>query len=503
MSTTDDTPPGLRVPVPLMEATVADLRVAVDLGVLTIVDLARAVRARIDAYDREEPALRAMLAVNPRLDEDAADLDLRRDDRDHLPLFGVPLVVKDNLDVLGFPTTSGSMVLRDLQPVGDATVVARLRAAGALIVGKTNMTELAFGGSSLSSLGGQTLNPYDLTRTPGGSSGGTGAALAASYAVLGLGTDTGQSVRSPASACALVGLRPTHGLISRHGMAPFSPTQDEIGPLARTVDDVARMLDVIAGTDAADPDTRDAEARRAQTYVDAVDAAGLRGARIGLLTSFLGTERHHAPVNAVVRRVVARMTRLGATVMPVGIDGLDGLTDGLSLMSLEFADAFADYMARYGTAAPVQSLGALVARGLSPPSLVDGLRRDAKQIGQSQSDAHARMLARRDDLRAAILRTFDDKRLDAVLYPHQRRLVVPVGEEQVERNGVLSNGTGLPAIAFPGGFSPPTANAPIGVPVGVELLGRAWSEHRLIALASAYERGFQPRRPPSSTLSLE
>ncbi len=489
----------MRVPVPLIEATVSDLRVAVDLGVLAIVDLARAVRARIDAYDREGPALRAMLAVNPRLEEDAADLDGRRDEREQLPLFGVPLVVKDNIDVLGFPTSSGAVALRDLQPADDATVVARLRAAGALIVGKTNMTELAFGGSSLSSLGGQTVNPYDLTRTPGGSSGGTGAALAASYAVFGLGTDTGQSVRSPASACALAGLRPTHGLISRHGMAPFAPTQDEIGPLARTVEDVARMLDVISGADAADPDTRDADQRRAASYLDAVGAGGLRGARIGLLTSFLGTERHHAPVNAVVRRVVARMTRLGATVMPVGIEGLDALTEGLSLMSLEFADAFADYMARHGTAAPVQSLGALVARGQCPPSLVHGLRFDARQIGQAQSEAHARMLARRDALRAAILRTFDDKRLDAVLYPHQRRLVVPVGEEQVERNGVLSNGTGLPAITFPGGFSPPTATAPIGVPVGVELLGRAWSEPRLLALASAYEQGIQPRRPPPST----
>ena len=484
--------------VSVVEATVADLQAALSLGAITCVDIIRASLDRIDRYDRQGPGLRAIITVNPRALETAGDMDrLRASGAPLPPLHGMPLILKDNLHTADLPTTGGSVTLRNMVPAADAFVVARLRAAGAIVVAKANMTELAYGGTSVSSLGGQALNPYDLTRTPGGSSGGTGAAIAASYGVLGIGSDTGQSIRSPASACSLVGVRPTRGLISRRGLMPFSPTQDEVGPITRTVEDAARMLDVMAGHDPEDAITARGIGHVPASYFDALSGRALAGARIGLLTSFLGTRQLHSPVNDVVRLAVGQLMRLGALVTPVGVPGLDALTQDLSLMSLEFADAFRTYLAGLGDRAPVKTLAELVSAGGCHPSLRQGLQVDARVVNGPRSADYQTQLRRRDELRAALLQTMDEQRLDAILYPHQRRLVVEVGEEQVERNGVLSNGTGLPAVVFPGGFTPPTASAPVGVPVGLELLGRDWSEARLLSLAYAFERNTWSRqRPP-------
>jgi Asp-tRNA(Asn)/Glu-tRNA(Gln) amidotransferase A subunit family amidase len=482
----------------VVEATVADLETALSIGAISCADIISASLERIERYDRQGPALGAMITVNPRALDTARELDRQRASGGPVaPLHGMPLILKDNLDTFDLPTTGGSVTLRDLRPPADAWVVARLRAAGAIVVGKANMTELAYGGTSVSSLGGQVLNPYDLTRTPGGSSGGTGAAIAASYGVLGVGSDTGQSIRSPASACALVGVRPTRGLISRRGLMPFSPTQDEVGPITRTVEDAARMLDVMAGHDPLDPITERGIGHLPASYVDGLSARSLAGARLGLLTSLLGTRQLHAPVNNVVRLAVGQLMRLGAIVTPVGVPGLDALTSDLSLMSLEFADAFRSYMTGLGERAPVRSLAELVGAGGCHPSLRPGLQADARVVNGPRSADYQVQLARRDELRAALLHTMDQQRLDAFLYPHQRRLVVAVGQDQVERNGVLSNATGLPAVVFPGGFSSPSADAPVGVPVGLELLGREWSEGRLLSLAYAFERNTWSRqRPP-------
>ena len=284
----------------------------------------------------------------------------------------MPLILKDNLDTADLPTTGGSVTLRNMTPAADAFVVARLREAGAIVVGKANLTELAYGGTSVSSLGGQTLNPYDLRRTPGGSSGGTGAAIAASYGVLGVGSDTGQSVRSPASACSLVGVRPTRGLVSRRGLMPFSPTQDEVGPITRTVEDAARMLDVMAGHDPSDPITARGIGHVPASYAEALSARALAGARIGLLTPFLGTRQLHSPVNDVVRLAVGQLMRLGAMVMPIGVPGLDALTRDLSLMSLEFADAFRTYMAGPGRPRAGEDAGGTGECGSVPPLAAAG-----------------------------------------------------------------------------------------------------------------------------------
>lgn len=488
----------------LDEASVRSIHAAIDAGKVTCVQVVQHALDRIETYDDRGPALQAVIAVNPRAIETAREMDrLDRAARARRSLHCIPVVLKDNFHTADMPTTGGAKTFARLQTQGDGFIVKKLREAGAVIVAKANLHELARAGTTVSSLGGQTRNPYDLTRTPGGSSGGTGVALAAGFAVLGTGSDTGQSVRSPSSANSIVGLRPTRGLVSRAGIIPFSTTQDEAGPMARTVEDVARMLDAIAGYDPDDPITAFSHGRRPSSYTAGFDAGALKGARIGLLTDFIGTDSVHADVNRVVDQAVATMTANGATVVRVGIPDIDGLTRGLSLMTFEFKAAFDRYLASLGPAAPVKSLAEFVARGEFHESMRRGLEADLASTDGPDSPAYLRMVARREKLRQAVMTLMATNQLDAILYPHQRRLVVPIGEEQVERNGVLSNSTGLPALTFPGGFSPPTASAPIGVPIGLELLGPEWSEPVLLRLAHAFERAARVRKPPASTPPLK
>jgi amidase len=487
----------------LEEATVAEIQRAFSAGRITCVDLVERYLDRIAAYDAQGPCLRAMISLNPRALAVAAACDRERAAGGLLPpLHGIPLVLKDNFDTADMPTTGGATALAGSVPLRDAFVVRRLRAAGAIVLGKTNLTELARAGTTESSLGGQTKNPYDLTRTPGGSSGGTAAAVAANFAAIGTGSDTAQSVRSPASACALVGLRPTRGLVSRCGIMPLSPTQDEVGPLTRTVEDAARMLDVLAGYDADDPITAAGAGHIPQTYMATRVGDGLRGARLGVVAELFGHDAVHHEVNRVARQAIARMAALGADVIEVSIPRLDELTRDLSLISLEFKAAFDAYLTALGAAAPITSMADYMARAEFPSSLRALFVADAAVSDGPRSAEHRHMLERRMLLQRAVADTLTTHRIDALLYPHQRRLVVPIGEEQVERNGVLSNSTGFPALTFPAGYSTPTTTAPLGVPIGIELLGRAWTEPTLLKWAYAFEQAARVRMPPARTPPL-
>jgi amidase len=488
----------------LDEASVRSIHDALDTGKATCVQVVRHYLDRIDAYDDRGPAINAIITVNQQALETAAQMDrLDRAARAQRPLHCIPVVLKDNFHTADMPTTGGSRTFAKMQTANDGFAVRKLRDAGAIIIAKANLHELARAGTTVSSLGGQTRNPYDLTRTPGGSSGGTGAAIAANFGVLGTGSDTGQSIRSPSSANSLVGLRPTRGLVSRGGVMPFSTTQDEAGPITRTVEDAARMLDVIAGYDPADPITAFSAGHIPRSYIATLDAGGLKGARIGLLTDFIGRDPIHRDVNAVVDTAVTRMTALGATVVRVSIPSLDELPRGLNLMNLEFKTAFDNYLASLGPVAPVKNLAEFVARGEVHESMRAGLAADLAITTGPGSPEHQRMFARREALRQAVMNVIAANRLDAILYPHQKRLVVPIGEDQAERNGVLSNSTGFPALTFAGGFSPATATAPIGVPVGLELLGPEWSEPVLFKLAYAFERASRVRKGPASTPPLK
>ena len=245
---------------------------------------------RIEAYNLKGPTLRAIITVNPKALEVAAAMDRRYADNPSAmgPLHCVPIILKDNFNTFDMPTSSGHVAMKDSIPPADAFTVDRMRKAGALIIAKANLQEFARGGMSRSSLGGQVLNPYDLTRTPGGSSGGTGVAIAANLGLLGTGSDTGQSIRSPASANNLVGIRPTRGLVSRAGVAPNSLTQDEIGPITRTVRDAALLLDVMAGYDPADPITAFSIGRIPKSYAHLLSPDALKGARIGVMNNMSG-----------------------------------------------------------------------------------------------------------------------------------------------------------------------------------------------------------------------
>jgi amidase len=487
-----------------VEATVSQIHAALAARTVTCAQVVQAYLRRIDAYDDRGPALNALISINPRATETAAAMDqlTNAGDLDARPLHCIPVILKDNFDTADIPTTGGAVTLGSSVPLRDAFVVRKLRAAGAVIVAKANMTELALGGSTVSSLGGQTRNPYDLTRTPGGSSGGTGAAIAASFGVLGTGSDTGQSVRSPASAQSLVGLRPTRGLISRSGIIPASTTQDEVGPIARTVTDAALMLDAMAGYDPDDSITAFGAHRIPRTYSAFLDRSALKGARIGVLTDFFGHEPVHQDVNAVVEVAIEKMSAAGASLVRVTIPALDRLTADLQLTNYELKPAFDRYLAALGPRAPVRTLDEFIARGEFHASLAGTLETQLRVVDGLNDPEYKNRLLRRQDLRQAIMKIIADHRVDAILYPHQRRLVVPIGEEQIERNGVLSNSSGFPAITFPAGFSPATATAPLGVPVGVELLGPEWSEPRLLALAFAFEQAVAVRRIPASTPSL-
>jgi Asp-tRNA(Asn)/Glu-tRNA(Gln) amidotransferase A subunit family amidase len=483
------------------ELSIADIHARFAQGLLTCTELTQRLLQRIERYDKRGPCLNALLTVSPHALETA-----RHKDREYAsnpaavgPLHGIPVIVKDNYNTADLPTTGGSVVLAQARPQQDCFVVQQLRKAGALILAKANLTELAMGGTTVSSLGGQTRNPYDLLRTPGGSSGGTAAAIAANFGILGTGSDTGQSIRSPASATNLVGIRSTRGLVSRSGILPISTTQDEAGPMARSVADAARMLDVMAAYDPEDPITAFGLRQKPRSYVSSLESDGLRGARIGLVTDLLGTEAIHAEVNVAVRNAVQLMEQLGATVAPISIPRLTTLTADLGMSRFEFREAFNRYLARLGPEAPVKNLTEFLADGRFHPGIKSSLESYAADADDTQSSEYKSQWWRREALRQAVMTVLADNDLDAVLYPHQKRLVAGIGEEQLERNGVLSNGTGFPAITFPGGFSRPTHSAPLGVPIGIELLGPEWSESHLIQLAYAFEQAAKLRRPPAST----
>src|SRR3984893_17062038 len=286
-------------PFHLMESSIAQIREAMQAGTLTCHSLVQQYLDRIEAYDKQGPAVNALLYVNPRALQQADEMDQEFKRTGKLKTLGcIPIVLKDNYDTADMPTTAASLSLEGAQPAKDAFAVTRLRENGALILGKTNLHEFALGGITVSSLGGQTKNPYDLTRTPGGSSGGTAVAVASNFAAVGTGSDTGGSIRSPSSANSLVGIRPTAGLISRDGIVPISVTQDTIGPLTRTVADGARMLDVMAGYDPNDPVTAFSAGHIPKTYTTYLEN-GLKGARIGVLKTLFGSGPDYEEVNQV------------------------------------------------------------------------------------------------------------------------------------------------------------------------------------------------------------
>ncbi len=493
----------------LVDPTVEDIHAAFERGTLTAESLVARYLDRIDAYDDD---LNSILTINPNAEARASELDAAFE-RDGFvgPLHGVPIVLKDNQDTHDMPTTAGSVTLAESIPSADAFLVEALRAAGGIILAKANLQEFAYGVDTISSLGGETRNAYALERRPSGSSGGTAAAVAANLGAIGTGSDTCSSVRSPPAFNNLVGLRPTRGLVSRTGMIPLSETQDTAGPITRTVTDTARMLDVMAGYDPADPVTATGVGNVPDDgYVSHLDEQGLESARIGVVRELFGLQAEgSAPSEAaqsvtdVLDTAIDEMERAGATIVdPVDIVDTSFLGSA-RVISFEFKRDLNRYLDGLGADAPYDSLEAIVDSGAVAPAVssrLEGepiLETDPETV--DDDPAYVRRLERRRELRIDTLGRMATHEVDALLYPPSTIPPVAIPEHQPfeELNCELSAHTGLPAIVVPAGFTDG------GLPVGVELLGRPFGEPRLLELAYAYEQAARHRRPPDGFGALD
>ncbi len=477
------------------EKTILELAAAMEGGEVTSRQLVEQYLARIEAFDHQGPELNAMVARNPKAVEQAEALDAERAAQGPRgPLHGVPVIVKDNYDTSDIPTTGGSIALAGLVPPDDAFQVRKLREAGAVILGKANMHELAYGITTISSLGGQTRNPYDPARNPGGSSGGTGAAIAASYAAVGMGSDTCGSIRIPASHNNLVGLRSTRGLASRDGIIPLSHTQDVGGPLARSVTDLAIVFDATVGFDPADEITALGADQIPASYLDHLRADGLQGARIGILRTLFGEAPEDQQVARVVNAAIEKMEEQGAETLEVTIPDFRQLLQGASVLRQEFGFDLQEYL-RNTPGAPVSSLEEILDQGLYHAAVEGALRRSSS-VDSLDTEGYRDALAKRETIRATVVQVMQNNDLDALVYPTIRRTASRIGESQSGSNCSLSANSGLPAISVPAGF------ANNGMPVGVELLGRPFAEPRLLELAYSFEQAADHRRPPASVPSL-
>ncbi|MCY4398755.1 MAG: amidase family protein [Gemmatimonadetes bacterium] len=411
----------------LSEATIADLNAAFDRGSLTSERLVALYLARIEAYDDDGPRLNAFLTLNPRALETARALDReRRETGPRSLLHGIPVVLKDNVDTHDMPTTAGSLLLKGSMPPDDAFIVQRLREAGAIILGKANMSELA-SGVQMSSIDGPMLNPHNLTRTPSGSSGGTGVAIAAWLAQVGIGTDTGGSVRGPATSNGIAGLKPTLGLLSRDGIVPLALSFDTAGPMARSVFDVAAMLTVMVGVDPADEATRASDGHLLADYTGVLDEGALAGARIGIARDFLG---HDTEVDWIIGAALDYMREAGATVVDVRYPGwlLDAKADFYQTIRFrEFPAQIEDYLATLSPGYP-RTLTGMIERtsrivsptpdgGLPNPTRWSFFRQELN--GGSMDDDE--YIAMRDFglplVRAILTGVLDEHDLDAIVYP--------------------------------------------------------------------------------------
>ena len=491
------------------EATVDQLHEHFRRGDLTSRELVEVYRARIEAYDGPKD-LKAFVVLNPQALAEAEALDAEfRDTGELRPLHGIPVVIKDNCDTEGLQTTGGSAALAGSTPPDDCFLVQRIRAAGGIVLGKSNMDEWAFSPyKTESSILGTTRNPYDLERVPAGSSGGTAAAVAANLGAIGIGTDTGNSIRGPSSHCALVGIRPTLGLTSRDGIIPLSLTADVAGPMCRTVADAALLLGVVAGYDPADPATELIRDYAIPDYTQHLDPDGLRGARIGVLRAYFATETTDPQIVALMEAAMADLERLGATVIddfeapetPPPNWGRDG---GGRRRGGGFRANIDHYLASLGPGAPVKTLKEIVEAGAYHPGLerilprtVEGPEPDLSEVALAGIEGDPARVAMREALIAAL----DAQQLDAIIYPtwsNAPRVIGDLESPHGDNSQVLAPRTGLPALSVPMGVT-------YGhLPAGLTILGRPLSEARLIELAYAYEQGTAHRRAPPGFGPLE
>lgn len=490
----------------LEEASIASIHEAFRAGTLTARALVDRYLARIEAYDKRGPALNALITINPIASERADALDRAFAETGDLvgPLHGIPVIVKDNYDTHDLQTTAGSAALLGSVPPDDAFQVRKLREAGAIVLAKSNMAEWAFSPYETvgSALPGYTRNPYALDRVTAGSSGGTAAAVAANLGTVGLGTDTGNSIRGPSSHNLLVGIRSTMGLTSRDGIIPLYLDHDIGGPMARTVADAAAVFEVIAGHDSADAATEASRDRPAVRYRDALDPDGLRGKRIGVVRQLADAGSGDGEIKIRFEEALAVLRAGGAEIVdPVTITWLDD-TPRDERWCDRFRWDLEHYLATLGPKAPVRTLEAIIESGKFHRSVASGLTYFQDFAGAPEDDAGCRQAwAHGRTLAAEIREHLTEHRLDALVYPTWSNPPRRIGDQSTpagDNSQDLSPHSGFPAITVPMGMVG-TSVAPDGLPAGLSILGDAWSEATLIEIAYGYEQATRHRRPPAST----
>ena len=493
-------------PMDVVEATIGQVQEAVLSGETTCRMVVQAYLARIEAYDAS--TVNAITVMNPNALSRADEIDAAVAAGEDLgSLFCVPMLVKDNFDTHDLVTSGGSIALAGSYPPDDAFMVRRIREEDAIVIAKTNMAEWAFSPrQTVSSSFDTTANAYNLERVPAGSSGGTASGVAASFGLIGLGSDTGNSIRGPSSHLALVGIRSTIGLTSRDGVIPLSFDRDIAGPMGRTVEDVARVFNVVAGYDPADPYTEDGRDRKEVDYTTFLDPEGLQGARIGVLRALVDPEASDTAIVRVFEKAVADLAELGAEIVdPFQFDVAEQLgREGLFCQRFRYD--MHQYLGSLGAAAPMTDVLEVLETGQYSSYVERSLRSyvdTPMDTHPSEWDPpcpdyfeHEGRQAYLGDLVAAM----DEAGLDAVVYPSWTSPPAHIDRGRQEYRGDNSQrvapATGMPAITVPMGFTHGN------LPAGLQILGRPYAEGLLFKLAFAYEQGTHHRRPPDGFPTL-
>ncbi len=488
--------------VELMELTIAQAHAAMLDRTLTARQLVDAYLERIEAYDRRGPTINALILINPRARAvaDSLDTELRRTGRLTGPLHGIPFIVKDNYDTHDMPTTGGSASLATSRPADDAYQVRKIREAGAIVLAKSNLAEFAF--TALETVGsmlpGWTFNPYALNRVTAGSSGGTAAAVTANMGLVGLGTDTGNSIRGPSSHNALVGIRSTQGLTSRDGIMPLYAHRDIGGPMARTVEDAVRVFDVLAGTDPADPVTTEADARRPASYLEYLDR-DLTGLRIGVAGQIAYTRTADPEILMRFAEALRDLERLGATVVrDLQIANLDDLRRGTGCSRFRYD--IENYLATIPDP-PYRTLAEIAESGKVYRTVLPTVERFLEFEGTPETNEQCiQGRVAEDRFREGVLAAMAEYDVSALVYPswsNPPRLVGDMTTPHGDNSQYPAPPTGFPAMTVPMGF---VRNATL--PAGLQIFGRAWEEPVLIRIGYAYEQATHRRRPPPTTPPL-
>jgi amidase len=489
------TPAAFRLP----ETTIAEIHAAMRAGSLSCRALVEAYLRRIDALDKRGPAINAIITVNPDAVTTASELD-REFARQGLtgPLHCIPVIVKDNYQTAGLQTTAGSLSLKGFVPKADAFVVRRLREAGAIVLAKSNMDEFAFSPyETVSSiLPGYTRNPYDLSRVTAGSSGGTAAAVSDNFGAVGLGTDTGNSIRGPSAFLSLVGIRPTMGLTSRAGVVPLFLSADVTGPMTRTVADAAAVLQAIAGPDPSDTVTARSVGHVPASYASFLVRDGLKGARLGVLRQAYNQPGADPEMLQLFAHALTELRAQGAVVIDsVAVDGFEAMMKADTGNCNTFRHDINQYLSALGDQVHVHTLSEIIKSGKFHPSIEARLT-ESQAFDQPPEETPACRTEEdiRAQLRVAVLHLMDASKLDALVYPtwsNPPRLIGDLNTPAGDNNQIFSPATGFPAITVPMGF---LRNGRL--PAGVQFFGRPWSEGELIRLGYAYEQATHHRHAP-------